>query len=310
MSRIRGQPKVGAPLSLSGRYAVQGRSVRAGLEAWARDHGADLVIRDDGSSAGAAAVIHRRLSSECELVLGPYGSDLTRAVAREADGSTVWNHGAAADDVQRLPGVVSVPSPASHYLVAVANVVSAMRPQSAICVLAAPGRFTAFARQGVEAAAPDLNIKLTSDPSAADAILLCGPIGWEIRRIRRHRRPELVIGAVSPGLAEFPKLFGDDPEGLFAPVQWHPAQRTQPELGPLGVDLADYVAAQAYAIALISDHCHRLNPSDPLTAAKELQTSTFFGGFQLGSDGLQIGHQLAVIRWTNGRRQPQPFPPR
>ncbi len=305
---IRGQLTVGAPVSLSGRYAVQGSSVREGLEAWARDHGTEVVTRDDESSAGAAVVIHRQLSSECDVVLGPYGSDLTRAVAREAGGSVVWNHGAAADDVQRFPGVVSVPSRASLYLVAVAHVVSAMRPGTAICVLTAPGRFPAFARQGVEAAAPDLNITLTRDPTAADALLLCGPIDWEIERIRRHRRPGLLIGAVSPGLSEFPKLLGDDPEGLLAPVQWHPALRTQPELGPPHVDLADYVAAQAYAVALISDHCHRLDPGDPLTAAKQLQTSTFFGGFQLGSDGLQIGHQLAVIRWTNGRRQPQPPP--
>lgn len=304
MSGIRRQLKVGAPLSLSGRYAVQGRSVCAGLEAWARDHGTELVIRDDESSARAAVVVHRQLFSECDFVLGPYGSDLTRAVAREAGGSVVWNHGAAADDVQHLPGVVSVPSPASDYLVAVANVVSAPRPGTAICVLTAPGRFAALARQGIEAAAPDLNITLTREPAAADALLLAGPIGWEVRHIRRHRRPGLVIAAVSPGLSAFPKLFGDDPEGLLAPVQWHPAVRPQPALGPRNVDLADYVAAQAYAVALISDHCHRLDPGDPLTAAKQLQTSTFFGGFRLGSDGLQIGHQLAVIRWTNGRRRP------
>jgi ABC-type branched-subunit amino acid transport system substrate-binding protein len=305
MSGSRGQLKVGAPLSLSGRYAAQGRSARAGLEAWARDQAAELVVRDDESSAEVAVAIHRQLSNECSFVLGPYGSDLARAVARDAAGSVVWNHGAAADDVQRLPGVVSVPSPASGYLVAVADVVSALRPHPTICVLTAPGRFATCARQGIEAAAPDLDITLVNDPAAAHALLLCGPVGWEIEHILRHRRLGLLIGAVSPGLSEFPELFGDDPEGLLAPVQWHPALRTQPELGPLAVDLADYVAAQSYAVALISNHCHQLEPNDPLAAAKQLQTSTFFGGFRLASDGLQVGHQLAVIQWKNGCRQPQ-----
>ena len=41
-------------------------------------------------------------------MLGPYGSDSARAVAAARRGAVVWNHGAAADDVQRLPGVVSV----------------------------------------------------------------------------------------------------------------------------------------------------------------------------------------------------------
>jgi ABC-type branched-subunit amino acid transport system substrate-binding protein len=300
--------KVGAPLSLSGRYASQGRSARAGLEAWARDEGADFLVRDDESSAEVAVAIHRQLSGECSFVLGPYGSDLTRAVARDAAGSVVWNHGAAADDVQRLPGVVSVPSPASGYLVAVASVVSTMRPHPAICVLTAPGLFATCARQGIEAAAPGLDIDLISDPTAAAALLLCGPVGWEIEHIRRHRRSGLLIGAVSPGLSEFPELFGDDPEGLLAPVQWHPALRTRPELGPLTVDLADYVAAQANAVALISGHCHQLQPDDPLAAAKQLQTSTFFGDFRLAGDGLQVGHRLAVIQWKNGCRQPQRSP--
>jgi ABC-type branched-subunit amino acid transport system substrate-binding protein len=273
------------------------------LEAWARDSGADLIIRDDESRPEAAVAIHRRLSRECSLVLGPYGSDLTRAVAREAAGRVVWNHGAAADDVQRLPGVVSVATPVSQYLVAVARAVSATRPQPTICVLTAPGRFATFARQGMEAAAPGLDVTLTSDPAAADAVLLCGPIGWEVEHIRRYRREGLVIGAVSPGLSAFPRLFGADPEGLLAPVQWHPILASQPEIGPPTVNAADYLAAQAYAVALISHHCYQLTPSDPLVAAKHLETTTFFGRFRLASDGLQVGHQLAVVQWKDGRKQ-------
>jgi ABC-type branched-subunit amino acid transport system substrate-binding protein len=299
--------KVGAPVSLTGRYAVQGRSARAGLEAWARDERVELLIRDDESSPRAAAAVHQQLSSECSIVLGPYGSDLTRAVAREAGRSVVWNHGAAADDVQRFARVVSVPSPASQYLVSVAGVVSALRSEPAIAVLTAPGRFATFARQGLEAAAPSLNIKLTDDPAVADALLLCGPIAWEIEHIRRHRRPGLLIGAVSPALSEFPRLLADNPEGLLAPVQWHPAQAAQPELGQATVSAADYVAAQAYAAGLISKHCYLLEPSDPLAPARQLDTTTFFGRFRLASDGLQVGHQLAVVQWKDGRKQPQPL---
>jgi hypothetical protein len=147
-----------------------------------------------------------------------------------------------------------------------------------------------------------------ADLAAADVLLLCGPIAWEVSQIQRLHRPGLLIGGVSPGIASFPRLLGTDPEGLLAPVQWHPDQPTHAQLGPASLQLPDYLAAQAYAAALIADHCHHLAPENPLTAAKQLQTVTFFGGFRLASDGLQIGHQLAVIRWKDRRRHLQPAP--
>jgi hypothetical protein len=75
-----------------------------------------LVVEDDRSDPALAARLHEELARRCRLVLGPYGSNSTRRVARAT--SVVWNHGGAADDVQCMPGVVSVPSPASRYLVA------------------------------------------------------------------------------------------------------------------------------------------------------------------------------------------------
>ena len=103
----------------TGRYAVQGARVRAGLELWASRAGTRLVVEDDRSRPARAARLHAELVERgCQFVLGPYGSDSARAVAAARTGAVVWNHGAAADDVQRLPGVVSVPSPASRYLVA------------------------------------------------------------------------------------------------------------------------------------------------------------------------------------------------
>jgi hypothetical protein len=244
----------------------------------------------------------RLVAGGCRFVLGPYGSDLVRAVAHECVEAVVWNHGAAADDVQRLPGVVSVSSPASSYLVALGRTVAELRPNAAVCVLTAAGRFPSLARDGLERAAPELGLRLVADPTHADAVLLCGPLGWEIERIRRWRRSGLVIGAVSPGLASFPTLLGTDPEGLLAPVQWHPDLPVRTSLGPKSVHLSDYVAAQAYASVLVANHCLQRDP-DPLTAAKQLRAVTFFGGFQLAADGLQVGHQLAVISWRNHQQQ-------
>jgi ABC-type branched-subunit amino acid transport system substrate-binding protein len=297
--------EVGAPVSLTGRYSAQGAQVRAGLELWAADTGAKLVLLDDASDPRQARRLHEELVRRgCRLVLGPYGSDSTRAVAHAAQGALVWNHGAAADDVQRLPGVVSVSAPASRYLVALARTLAQLHPGARVALARAPGRFAAFAVDGLKQAG-ELGIELVEDVGDADAVLACGPVEWEIELFHRIKG-RLVLGGLSPGLAGFPQLLGDDPEGFLAPVQWHPDLAIQPQLGPATIDLDDYIAGQAYAEALIADHCLQLNPGDPLTAAKQLQTTTFFGGFQLGRDGLQIGHQLAVIRWHDQRQELQP----
>ena len=258
--------------------------MRAGLEAWARDRGATLALEDDRSDPALAAHLHARLRDRCRVVLGPYGSDSTRAVASSSD--SVWNHGAAADDVHRLPGVASVPSPASRYLVALGRVVAALRPGARTAVVAAPGRFARFAREGFEREAAALGLEPVTEPADADAVLLCGPYEWELERLRTLPRTKL-LGGVSPGLATIAERL--DPEGLLAPVQWHPDLG-----GPPGLE--DYVAAQAYAAALIAERCP--TPTDALG----LETETFFGAFRLAPDGLQVGHELSVVQWRGGRR--------
>jgi len=257
-------------------------------------------VQDDRSDPARAARLHAELERRCQLVLGPYGSDSTRAVARVAGG--VWNHGGAADDVQCLPGVVSVPSPASRYLVALGRAVAELRPGARVAVVTASGRFAAFARDGLARAAPELGIELVGAPEGADAVLLCGPLEWELERFRRVG-PGPLLGGVSPGLAAFADLLGGDAEGFLAPVQWHPELRLPVELGPERVELDDYVAAQAYAAALIAARCLELEPSAPLAAGRRLRTTTFFGRFELdAASGFQQGHRLAVVRWRRGKR--------
>jgi Periplasmic binding protein len=266
--------------------------MRVGLELWARNSERELVALDDESLAQVATRVHEQLVEQgCNPVLGPYGSDTTRAVARARGGRIVWNHGAAADDVQQLPGVVSVSTPASRYLVALAQ--AAVRLGAArLAVLTAPGAFAALARKGLEGEAPSLGIELVGDATCADCVLLCGSVEWEAERFRELDRGGLLFGGISPGLPHAPPVWSD---GTLAPVQWHP------ELGgPSGLE--DYVAAQAYAVALIAERCLALDPADPLSAAHSLATDTFFGRFELDETGLQSGHELCVVRWRRGRQ--------
>ncbi len=289
---------LGAPVPLTGRYATQGAQVRRALELWARDVRARLVLLDDRSDPARAAAAHNELTRRCRIVLGPYGSDSTRAVT-----GAVWNHGAAADDVQERPGVVSIPSPASRYLVALARGVAALHPGARVAVTTARGRFPALAREGLERSAAVLGIELVRPSERPDAMLVCGPLEWELATFRRIG-PGPILGGVSPALSAFPELLAGDADGFLGSAQWHPELRPRVELGPERVELADFVGAQAYAAALVAAHCLELEPDDPVGAGRRLATTTFFGGFRLDpASGVQRGHRLAVVRWRRGRQQ-------
>jgi ABC-type branched-subunit amino acid transport system substrate-binding protein len=210
-------PCVGAVVPVTGRYALQGVQMRAGLELWARRASVRLLVEDDASRPARAARLYGELLARgCRFVLAPYGGDSTRAVATAHPGALVWNQGAAADDVQRLPGVVSVPSPASRYLVALGRAVAALRPGASVAVVTAGGHFGRFACEGIERAAASLGLTVAASLSfsdslstiaatGADAILLCGALGREVALLRVLARlcPDALLGGVSPGVAGF-----------------------------------------------------------------------------------------------------------
>jgi hypothetical protein len=292
---------------------------------WAQRTGSQLALVDDRSLPKRAAEIHRDLVHEgCNFVLGPYGGDSTRAVCQQTDASVIWNHGAAADDVQRLPGVVSVCSPASGYLAALARAVCTLVAKPRIAIVAARGPMGQLARGGLSQVAYNVGAEVVASLSFADttravlekdpdAVLACGPLPREVELFRslRPKARGLLIGGISPGLRTFPAHLGENPEGLLGLAQWHPDLGESPGLGPASsevVDCAqarglelDYVACQAYACALIAAHCHSFGTDDPGAYARTLETTTFYGAFALDSaTGMQTAHRLCVVRWQEG----------
>jgi hypothetical protein len=94
--------RIGACLSLSGKYAQFGRQALRGLEAWCSlDGTADLLAEDDRSDRRTLETVLPGVAARCDLLLGPYSTQLTRAAGRVAAGSgwLVWNHGGSGDDV-------------------------------------------------------------------------------------------------------------------------------------------------------------------------------------------------------------------
>lgn len=318
--------RLGCPTPLTGRYAAQGAQIRHALERYAHWEGLALELEDDGSDPARAAALHERLRERCDVVLGPYGSDSARAVARVASGRPVWNHGASADDVQRLPGVVSVAAPASGYLAAVARVVASRRPGARIVVGLASGRFARLAGDGLLAASARLGVHVVATlpldagadtllADAPDAVLLCGPLDREapVLAALAAAASEIVLGGVSPGVDGFAAAAGGELDGVLAPVQWceeatPPTPGIGPGLGELAPaaglrDRLDYVGVQAIAAAVVARWCLGVDGPDPLAVARGLDTTTLLGPFRLDpATGVQVGHRLSVVERRGGRR--------
>lgn len=245
---------VGGVVSLSGRYAFQGRLAGAGLQQAVADvrgcRGVrladrhvlpELVVLDDG---GTRAGVRQALDAltGADLVVGPYGSDLVRAAGAWAAerGRVLWNHGGSADDVERLSGVVSVASPASRYLAAVLEALARHRPSARVLVAVGRGGFGQHAAQGAQQAAARLGMSVVGcvthdevpEVPDADVLLLAGSFEQDLALLRRLRRRPAIIGAVAAGLGAFADELGRQVEGVLAPTQWEEGVHFAVDLGP------------------------------------------------------------------------------
>jgi branched-chain amino acid transport system substrate-binding protein len=294
------------------------------LELWAQEAGVRLTIADDGGSRSVAIRAYAAwIRQGVDLLLGPYGSGLVRAVAPLVcdGGRLLYNHGGAADDLAR-PGLVSLPAPASTYFDGAVQEAMA-RQVDRLLVVCGPGRFARAVAAGAVARASERQIdartmmvdSLTAAGAADAAVLVVGRFEEDvtvIRRVRGWPRAPALLAAVAAGLPAFGEQLGPAAEGVLGPVQWWPSRR-RPEVGPSGADFADryrrrtgrdpsYVAAQAAAAGYLAHVAHRRG----LVAETVGQwtTSTLLGNFALDDGWHQVGHRVRTIRWRHGRMVP------
>jgi Periplasmic binding protein len=335
------QLRIGACLSLSGKFARFGRQAALGLEAWrSLDGSAELVIEDDASDRRTLEAALPDMAARCDILLGPYSTVLMRAAGRIAadSGRLIWNHGGSGSDTeQEHPGhVVSVLTPASQYAEPFLRFLAAddERPHD-LCVVHGPGRFGRQVVDGAVATAMRLGIHTVRaasddfpppDLSRAWDLFSAGVFEQDAELTRKALRltnPPRRTCAIAAGVRDFVEAV-DDPEGVFGIAQWFAGAGHQVLLGPsekeflkayatVGTGL-DYPAVQAAASAVLASHCARLAGSvrreDLWQAAASLDTSTLFGGFRMDpASGAQVKHETVLIRWINGELVPVPRPP-
>ena len=310
-------------MSLTGRYAPQGRLAAAGLYQAVQDvrnRGGvrlahrhlvpDVVILDDESTREGVRRSLDRVSG-ADLLVGPYGSDLVAEAARWAAdrGRALWNHGGNADDVQRLPRVVSVGTPASRYLPSVLDAVAPELPEARVTVAVGRGAFGRSVARGAREAAERLGMTIVGitthdevpEVPNGDVFLMAGTFAEDLELVRRLRARPPAIGAVAAGLGMFGAELGRIAEGILGPSQWEESLRFPIDVGPrqaevvrslrarvfatlragAGAGHVEYPTAQAYAAGLLVMHCVEeaasLEDDALLATARRLRCTTFFG---------------------------------
>jgi ABC-type branched-subunit amino acid transport system substrate-binding protein len=321
--------RLGAVLSLTGRFARFGVQAAHGLECWRElTDGVEVVIEDD---RGDPATVRRQLdtvSRQCNLLLGPYSTILMRAAAEAAaeNDRMLWNHGGSGDDVQRAaPGrVVSVLTPTSEYAVPIVHHLAEALDHVRLVLVEGRGRFArqvvagaewTATRAGIETTRADLD-NLPTDGSPWD-LFCAGTFEEDVALVTAARTsfaPPRTVGTVAAGVRDFHEAVGDS-DGVLGVAQWFPGTDRDVTVGPsqdaflaayrrrTGT-LPDYPAVQAAAAAALAVHCAGLaggtGSNDLWRAATRLRTTTLFGAFAIDDAGVQTAHRMRMVRWLRG----------
>ena len=301
--------KIGISISLSGRYSIQGRESFEGLRLWIKDVNGSggifvgdynkkaplgLVYYDDESSADKCKknVEKLILDDRVDLLIGPYSSGLTLAVAPIAGEfkKTIWNHGGSSDDItnQGLKNIVSAITPAGEYFKGIIEMVrkidgSAQRitifraDDSGFSAKVADGAKECGRKNGFEvgeykylSGTKDFTFLLRlARETEPDLILGVGRMEDDLllaKQILGNKIKAKAIGLVVAGIKLFHEELGERASGFFSSSQWEPGMPIKPDFGPTpelffnifkdeyGKE-PDYVAAQGFNIGSIIQRC-------------------------------------------------------
>jgi branched-chain amino acid transport system substrate-binding protein len=350
---------VGVSISSTGKYATQGRDAFNGIRLWVKETNRQggiylgksrplrLIHYDDHSESGRAVANVDRLlrQDQVDILLGPYSSGLTMAVTpiAEEHGKVLWNHGGSADALfeRGWRWLVSVPSPASHYLRGLPALLRNSYGQlNRIAVLQAQkSSFAAAVVSGLESTARAERFELfrisfvsryDGGAGAVQEALLTHPevitsVGTfqdDIQVVRNRNLfspPVKSLAAVAAGVNSFYRDVGELAEGVIGPTQWEAriadsslegpdSQRFIAKfVGEFG-EVPDYTAAQSYAAGIVVLKCIEgagsLADEELRRVAGELDFRTFYGRFRIDPlTGRQIGHQVLLTQWLGGERR-------
>jgi branched-chain amino acid transport system substrate-binding protein len=340
--------RVGVTVALTGHYAVSGEAELEGIQMWVHDinqRGAllgrrvELVYYDDKSDPATSARLYERLITEdkVDLLLGPYGSDLTLAASQVAErhGIPMVATGAASSDIwsRGYRNIFGVDAQATHYMDLLIES-AAGAGLTTIALVYGDSDFPRQVAEGVRARAAEYNMRVVFDreyePKTADYAGLV--------QAMKAARPDVVIGGtyyddsvalvraakavdfsprafaftVGPAYKEFVEELGADANGMLGIVAWMRSGAI-----PMAMDFsyrykekfghnASYVAAIGYGAAQVLEAGVRLaGKLDNDAIRQQLGTMKFqsiLGRYAVDETGMQTAKDTYVMQVQDGHR--------
>jgi branched-chain amino acid transport system substrate-binding protein len=350
-------PPEGEPIRIGASVSTTGTNGRTGLyqqEAyylWEAQKNAsggllgrpvEMVIYDDQSDPTTGARLYEKLITEDQvnLVLGPYASGVTQAVAQvtERYGQPLLVAGASAGEIwergfQYVFGVYSIAqdyfkdivlniAPAQGYKTAAVIYEDAVFPTST-----GTGAVAHCAEAGIEVVleekypqkATDVSSVLTKIRDANPDMLIGGsylPDSVLIMRQSKELGVNAKLFAFSVGAAQpdFFETLSNDANYVLGPSMWEPEIETEgnPEFVAAYQEMwsrdPDYHSATGYAGCQILERAvSDLGSIDDLDALRDqlsalTMTTVLPGEYEVDENGKQVGHIPLTIQWQDGAK--------
>jgi branched-chain amino acid transport system substrate-binding protein len=253
-----GPVRVGASISLTGRYDRTGRELKNGYDLWAEQTNAaggilgrqvEFVVYDDTSDPETARNLYEKLISEdkVDLVIGPYSSPVTLPASTVAEKYSypMIVSGASATDIytRGYKNVFGVYTAAPLYMDGAIDIANKQGYRSVAII----NENSAFAKDTVSGARKkaqdagmqivfeeeypntvrDLNPILTKMRPLNPDVLIGGTYGEDATLLMRQLKdlnwaPKIVALTVGPALPDFYDTLGNDAEYVMGATQWEP----------------------------------------------------------------------------------------
>jgi branched-chain amino acid transport system substrate-binding protein len=317
---------VGLSVSLTGKFRPLGQQALQGIRLWqlyinaqggiavrnGEKRSVRLVWYDDRSQISFARknVFQLLRADQIDILLGPYSSSLTMAVAEIAEEhkKVLWNYGGSSDEIfsRGWRYVVGIASPASDYLRALPQWLAEECPAlGRICVLySGRGTFGWRVARGILESAFSLahhsvhlvpiNVPWDNHDVilgvlygiGPEIVVLAGSFQDEVILMRtRQRWPTTVrqVAAVAAGVRAFSTELAQTADGALGPSQWEPRMIFPNIAGPTSDwflesfqrqfgQTPDYIAAGSFAAGLVLTEC--IQQADSLDDEKLRSTAS------------------------------------
>jgi branched-chain amino acid transport system substrate-binding protein len=341
--------RVGVTLGLSGKYAELGAMNEKAYELWQQDvnrrggllgRPVEILIRDDKSDPQVAKALYQDLilKDKVDLLLGPYSSDITDAVADVAEKYRypLLASGASADSIWRKGRsyTFGVYITSSRYTIGFLELLVKAGIEK-IAIVAADDVFSQSIEEGTKDWAGRYELRIayagtfkkgsteiisrieSARQAGAQAVIVAGHFDDAVNGRRALKKigwtPSAYYATVGPAIQQYRDALKGDANYTFSSSQWEPtlafpgarefaqAFRDTYHITP------SYHAASAYAAGQILEAAVRkvksVDRQKLRDALATLDTMTLLGRYGVDSDGRQIRHFTTTIQWQKGKKE-------